>query len=274
MSLRLCVSLFLPPPPYPPPLPHPPPLPSLPHPPYPPYPPPLPSSLFPFIEVFMGYMKLCTIASCAMLTSVWTVESAIASDQFFSSKGNNAKNSHTSMIKVSRELLAQTPPSPKESPQSSPSPSNTPSDIPKSSPTIIPSPTSTPTSSKIILQKNAELTPSKSSVLPADKSLYDQYKFEGNAGEEISISVETKEFDTYVAIFDDKTKTLLKEADDVGNCEYENDTQKKEFIAQGFCNSQMTITLPDTRTYLVIVNGREARDRGKYTLTIKSTGKK
>mgnify|MGYP001806165554 CR=1 FL=1 len=221
----------------------------------------------------MGYMKLCTIASCAILTSLWTVEGAIASHQFFSSKGNDAKNYHPNMIKLSRELLAQTPPSAKESPQSSPSPSNTPSDIPKSSPTEKPSPASTPTSSKIILQKNAELTPSKSSVLPADKSLYEQYRFEGNAGEEISISVESKEFDTYVAIFDEKNKKLLKEADDIGNCEYEDDTQKKEFISKGFCNSQMNITLPDTTTYLVIVNGREARDQGKYTLTIKSIGK-
>lgn len=222
----------------------------------------------------MGYIKLCTIAYLVIGTSFWSLEGAIASDQFFSSKGNDAKNYHPNMIKLSQELLAQTPPSAKESPQSSPSPSNTPSDIPKSSPTVKPSSTSTPTSSKIILQKNAELTPSKSSVLPADKSLYDQYKFEGNAGNEISISVESKEFDTYVAIFDEKTKKLLKEADDVGNCEYENDTQKKEFIAKGFCNSQMTITLPDTTTYLVIVNGREASDRGKYTLTIKSTEKK
>ncbi|MEY3870116.1 MAG: hypothetical protein RLZZ338_4007 [Cyanobacteriota bacterium] len=222
----------------------------------------------------MGYMKLCTIASFAILTSLWSLEGAIASDPFSSSKGNDVNNYHKSLIKLSGELLAQTPPSPKESPQSSPSPKNTPSESPKSSPTITPSPTSTQTSSKIILQKNADLSPSKSSVLPADKSLYDQYKFEGNAGDEISISLESKEFDTYVAIFDEKTKTLLKEADDVGNCEYENDTQKKELISKGFCNSQMTITLPDTTTYLVIVNGREARDRGKYTLTIKSTGKK
>jgi hypothetical protein len=222
----------------------------------------------------MGYIQLFTIASFAILTSLSSLEGAIASHQFFSSKGNDAKNSHASMIELSREFLAQTPPSTKESPQSSPSPSNTPpSQMPKSSPSEKPLPTSAPSSSTIILQKNGELTPSKSSVLRADKSLYYQYRFAGKAGEEISIYVESKEFDTYLAIFDEKTKKLLKEADDVGNCEYENDTQKKEFISQGFCNSQMTITLPDTTTYVVIVNGREARDRGKYTLTIKSTGK-
>jgi hypothetical protein len=238
----------------------------------------LPSSLlllpFYFIEDFMGYMKLCTIAYLAIGTSFWSLEGAIASDPFFSSKGNDAKNYHRNLIELSGELLAQTPPSPKESPQSSPSPTNTPSPSPKSFPTVKPSPTSTPTSSNIILQKNAELTPSKSSVLPADKTLYEQYRFEGKAGEKITIFLESKEFDTYLAIFDEKTKTLLKEADDIGNCEYENDTQKKELIAKGFCNSQMTITLPDTTTYLVIVNGREASDRGKYTLTIKSTEKK
>lgn len=224
----------------------------------------------------MNYMKLWTIACCGILTSVWSLEGAIASDPFFSSKGNDANNYDTSLIKLSGELLAQTSPSPKESPQSSPSPRNTPSESPKSFPTVKPSPTSTPTSSSsaIILQKNGELSPNKSSQLPADKSLYEQYRFEGKAGDEISISVESKEFDTYLAIFDEKTKTLLKEADDVGNCEYENDTQKKDFIAKGFCNSLMTITLPDTTTYLVIVNGREASDRGKYTLTIKSTEKK
>ncbi|MEG3974168.1 DVUA0089 family protein [Microcoleus sp. herbarium8] len=153
-----------------------------------------------------------------------------------------------------------------ELPQNSPDASSTskavlaqasPKPSPTLSPTVEPSPSPAGDSSKVILDQKGELSPAKSSVLPSDSSLYDEYTFEGNQGQKVVISVESSEFDTYLAIFNSKGE-LLAENDDV--------TQQNS-------NSELTVTLSASGRYRVIVNAYDAppKGRGKYSLTVRET---
>ena len=152
-------------------------------------------------------------------------------------------------------ILAQETPSPEPAPEPapetpSPKPSPTPSPTPSPSPT--PAPAEAPESSNFILNEQGELGEGDS-VLASDSSLYDEYSFEGKQGQEVTISLDSSEFDTYLAIFTPDNK-LLEEHDD---------------ISQSNSNSQITVTLPSDGTYRVIVNSYDDKGRGKYNLTIK-----
>ncbi len=153
-----------------------------------------------------------------------------------------------------------------ELPQNSPDASSTskavlaqasPKPSPTQIPTVEPSPSPAGGSSKVILEQKGELSPAKSSVLPSDSSLYDEYTFEGNQGQKVVISVESSEFDTYLAIFNSQGE-LLAENDDV--------TQQNS-------NSELTVTLSASGRYRVIVNAYDAppKGRGKYSLTVRET---
>ncbi|MFM9267051.1 PPC domain-containing protein [Tychonema sp. BBK16] len=132
-------------------------------------------------------------------------------------------------------------------------------ETPKSSPSAMPTPSTLPIpaagSSKVILEKKAELTPAKSLVLPSDSSLYDEYRFEGTKGQTVVISLESTEFDTYLGVFDSQGE-LLGEND--------NATDKNT-------NSELTITLSSNGVCLVIVNALQPppKGKGKYSLTIR-----
>jgi hypothetical protein len=156
------------------------------------------------------------------------------------------------ILSVANGIVAQA------SPEHSPSPSALPEVKPSPSPATV------------ILEKNGELSKTNSSVLELDGSLFDQYTFAGTQGKTVTIMLESRDFDTYLALFDEQGK-LLAEADDLGEtCDYKDEKSKKEQIGKGLCNSTLTITLPTNGSYQVIVNGREKIDTGKYTLTIKS----
>ncbi|MEG4347221.1 pre-peptidase C-terminal domain-containing protein [Microcoleus sp. A003_D6] len=146
-----------------------------------------------------------------------------------------------------KAVLAQASPKPSPSPQSSPT----------QSPTVQPSPSPAGGSSKVILEQNGELTPAKSSVLPSDSSLYDEYTFEGTQGQKVLVTVESSEFDTYLAIFNSQGE-LLAENDDA--------TQQNS-------NSELTVTLSANGRYRVIVNAYDPppKGRGKYSLTVRET---
>ncbi|MEG3832874.1 MULTISPECIES: pre-peptidase C-terminal domain-containing protein [unclassified Microcoleus] len=146
-----------------------------------------------------------------------------------------------------KAVLAQASPNPSPSPQSSPT----------QTPTVEPPPTPDAGASKVILEQNGELSPAKSSVLPSDSSLYDEYTFEGTQGQKLVITVESTEFDTYLAIFNSQGE-LLGENDDV--------TQQNS-------NSELTVTLSANGRYRVIVNAYDPppKGRGKYSLTVRET---
>ncbi|MEG4291954.1 PPC domain-containing protein [Microcoleus sp. C2C3] len=142
-------------------------------------------------------------------------------------------------------VLAQVSPKPSPSPQSSPT----------QIPTVEPGPSPDAGSSKVILEQNGELTPGKSSVLALDSTLYDEYTFEGTQGQTVVITLESTDFNTYLAIFNSQIE-LLGENDDV--------TQQNS-------NSELTVTLTESGRYRVMVNAAHPlpKGRGKYSLTVR-----
>ena len=93
-------------------------------------------------------------------------------------------------------------------------------------------------------------------VLPSDESVYDEYTFEGSGGQVITVTLESPDFDTYLAVFS-PTGELLGEHDDIN---------KKN------TNSQLTITLEITGKYRVIVNSYDKTGRGEYNLQVIQSG--
>jgi S1-C subfamily serine protease len=106
--------------------------------------------------------------------------------------------------------------------------------------------------SRAILQEEGVLTVG-AQVLPSDNSLYREYTFEGRSGQSVVIALESKDFDSYVALFGPDSK-LVAENDD------ENDSTKNAFLS---------VTLRATGRYRVIVNSYDASGRGRYTLTVR-----
>jgi serine protease Do len=86
-----------------------------------------------------------------------------------------------------------------------------------------------------------------------DGTLYDQYVFDGQAGQTVTVTLESGEFDTYLAVVDES-----------GNLIGENDDLSSETT-----NSEVTVTLPRTGSYLVIVNGYSTADQGAYSLIVR-----
>ena len=124
----------------------------------------------------------------------------------------------------------------------------------ESSPEASPSPevSPSPESSKAILEVEGALEEGDA-ILPTDGSLYDEYSFEATENQEITITLESLDFDTYLAIFTPENK-LLKEHDD---------------ISQENSNSELKINLPMAGTYRIIVNSYDNTGRGKYSLKVR-----
>lgn len=90
-------------------------------------------------------------------------------------------------------------------------------------------------------------------VLSADNSLYDEYEFEATEGQAITITLQSEEFDTYLALLDP-----------AGNVIQENDDISEENL-----NSRLeNVQLPQTGTYKIIVNGYDETSRGRYSLEV------
>jgi S1-C subfamily serine protease len=106
--------------------------------------------------------------------------------------------------------------------------------------------------SRAILQEEGALV-AGGPVLPSDNSLYREYTFEGRSGQSVTISLESTDFDPYVAIFGPNNR-LVAENDDA------SDSSKNAFLS---------VTLPATGRYRVIVNAYDASGRGRYSLTIR-----
>jgi hypothetical protein len=196
------------------------------------------------------FWAIAPIALLATFSAKPTVSSPVA-DSFavFANSSSSLILASPALTPVNNAVLAQASPNPSPSPQQSPT----------QKPTIQPSPNPTAGPSKVILEQKGELTPAKSSVLPSDSSLYDEYTFDGIQGQTVVVAVESTDFDTYLAIFDSKGE-LLAENDDV--------TQQNS-------NSELTVTLSASGRYRVIVNAYEAppKGQGKYSLTVRETVK-
>ncbi|PSN09171.1 serine protease, partial [filamentous cyanobacterium CCP5] len=86
----------------------------------------------------------------------------------------------------------------------------------------------------------------------ADGSRYQEYSFQGQAGQEIRITLESPDFDTYVFI-GDADRNILADNDDISA---EN------------LNSELVFTLPQTGLYYVVVNAYDHTGQGRYQLTV------
>ncbi len=89
--------------------------------------------------------------------------------------------------------------------------------------------------------------------LAPDNTYYDEYSFQGRAGQRVTITLESNEFDTYLALGDDN-----------GNLIDSNDDYQS-----GGTNSQIVTTLPQDGNYTIIVNGYSPADQGRYALTVR-----
>jgi len=89
-------------------------------------------------------------------------------------------------------------------------------------------------------------------VIPNDGSFYDSYPISVKAGESFVISLESTDFDTFLAIMDEEGN-ILEQNDDVN----EDDS-----------NSKLQITIPNDGTYRLIVNAYDPGGKGAYILTI------
>ncbi len=155
-------------------------------------------------------------------------------------------------------LLENTPtPEESPSPEITPTPEVTP--LLENTPTSeeSPSPETTPPTQeqKVILQQEGTLSDGDL-VLPSDESIYDEHTFEGTEGQVVTVTLESPDFDTYLAVFS-PTGELLGEHDDIN---------------QKNTNSQLTITLTVTGRYRVIVNSYDKTGRGEYNLQVIQSG--
>ncbi|HAO13932.1 MAG TPA: serine protease [Planktothrix sp. UBA8407] len=91
-------------------------------------------------------------------------------------------------------------------------------------------------------------------VLPVDNSFYHVYAFEGKAGQEVVIEMNSKEVDSYLILLTEAGEELAQD-DDGG----------------GEKNAKIVATLPTDGTYILLVNSYEAGEAGAYRLHLKAT---
>ncbi len=90
-------------------------------------------------------------------------------------------------------------------------------------------------------------------VVISDESFYDYYPVEGKANQSFTITLESQDFDPYLAIVDSNLE-VIQEHDD---------------ISQTNKNSEIDFVLPADGVYLIIVNSHKPQETGKYILSIK-----
>jgi serine protease Do len=109
----------------------------------------------------------------------------------------------------------------------------------------------TPQQTVAVLQTEGLLNGSSPTL--QDGSLYQEHSFQGNAGQTITISLESREFDTYLILLGPNDQVIG-----------ENDDASPDTL-----NSSLTITLPVTGTYRIIANAYDSEGQGRYLLTVR-----
>jgi len=102
-----------------------------------------------------------------------------------------------------------------------------------------------------ILRESGQLDSSDDRI-ESDNSLFDQYDFIGQVGQEITITLESTEFDTYL---------ILLDAD--GNLLVQNDDADTTTT-----NARLNFVLPKNGQYTVVANVYDSSGRGSYLLTV------
>ncbi len=91
-----------------------------------------------------------------------------------------------------------------------------------------------------------------SSQVLSDGSFYNVHTFEGQAGQNVRIEMESEVFDTYLILLASDGSRLAENDDAVRT------------------NSRIIVTLPTTGTYRLLANSYAAGETGNYSLTIRS----
>ncbi len=110
-----------------------------------------------------------------------------------------------------------------------------------------------PSNSLLIDKVERGLLEEGDKVIPNDGSFYDSYPLTGKKGESFIISLESSDFDTFLAIMDDEGNIL----------------QQNDDIRENNNNSQLRVTIPRDGTYSLIVNAYDKDGKGAYILTIR-----
>jgi len=106
---------------------------------------------------------------------------------------------------------------------------------------------------QFLLQQQGILGPG-APTLPSDGSLYQEYTFPGQAGQTVTLRLESPDFDTYLILLDPNGRKIAENDDASPNTP----------------NSQLAITLPRSGMYRAIVNAYDRSGRGRYQLTVRS----
>lgn len=95
----------------------------------------------------------------------------------------------------------------------------------------------------------------KSGVLPSDNSYFDAYTFEGKAGQQITIEMDSSEVDPYLILLAPDGRDLAQD-DDGG----------------GGANARLVTALPADGVYTILANSYQPGETGRYRLNIRMGG--
>ena len=90
-------------------------------------------------------------------------------------------------------------------------------------------------------------------TLEQDGSFYDLHTFEGEAGQQVSIDMESQEFDTFLWLFAPDGQEIAQ-----------NDDAAEQITS----DSAIAVTLPQTGTYTIAANAHSSGMGGQYTVTV------
>jgi len=90
-----------------------------------------------------------------------------------------------------------------------------------------------------------------------DGSYADSYVYQGRAGERITVTQRSRDFDSWVVVDDPRSATWQEYDDDSG----------------GNLDAELTVTLPRDGPYLIVANSVAAEATGSYTMSLRSAGR-
>ncbi|MGD1902687.1 MAG: PPC domain-containing protein [Geitlerinemataceae cyanobacterium] len=102
----------------------------------------------------------------------------------------------------------------------------------------------------VLLDRSGELT-DDDEILESDNSRFDVYLIEGTTNQNLTVSIASSAFDTFLMLLDGDGNTIAQNDD----------------ISPSNTNSIVEVVLPSSGTYLVVVNGLNSSSRGAYRVT-------
>ncbi|NJM99126.1 MAG: hypothetical protein HC800_20055 [Phormidesmis sp. RL_2_1] len=105
-------------------------------------------------------------------------------------------------------------------------------------------------SAEVILEQRGNLA--VGDAVLEDGSLYDRYTFAGRSGQQVTITLESEDFDPYLILLNPEGQRI-----------YENDD-----ISRSDRNARLIVDLPAAGTYTVVANSYMPRATGEYAIKI------